>query len=167
MAATVLTAACGDGDAESVRSDEPPWGLTGIEMPDTEAEVIAVLQALPGIDGRQPTFEMDEDFSIASAIYDESEEEGAFGVVINAAPDSAPLESFAAFEATGGNIEASAGDPDGDLIWMAFGPSPEDEFESFALWWADPDGSWGFLAVADTAEVRIELVHAFITAAGG
>jgi hypothetical protein len=111
---------------------------------------------------------MGEDEFYPTATYHESEE-GGFGVEIQALPDDELPESFNpdVLEAEGWNIEAHAVDPGSDLIWMAIGPSPEDEFEVFGLSWADPDGSWRFFAVADTAEFRVELVHAFITAAGG
>lgn len=55
-------------------------------------------------------------------------------------------------------------DPDGELIWIAAGPAPENQVDVFALVWADPEGSWRFFAVADTAEFRTELVHAFAEA---
>jgi hypothetical protein len=160
---TVLGAACGDDDAGPVASDEPPWGLTGIEMPDTEAEVIAVFEAMPAIDGHQPVSGLDEDFGLPFVTYYEYEEgEGeeleVKGLRIGAAPEPEPLEVFP--EAW--NIEASAVDPDSDLLWMAGG----DE-EGFGLIWAASDGSWLFYASADTAEVRVKLIHAFITAAGG
>jgi hypothetical protein len=137
-------------------------------MPDTEAEVIAVFEAMPAIDGRQPALSMGEDECCPSATYYESEE-AAFGVEIQALPDDEPLESFApdVLEADGWNIEANAVNPDSDLIWMALGPAPEDEFEVFMFSWADPDGSWVFVVVADTAESRAKLVDAFVTAAGG
>jgi hypothetical protein len=130
--------------------------------------VIAVLESMPAIDGHQPTFSMGEDECCPSAAYSESEE-GEFGVAIQAWPDDEPLESFAPDmrEADGWIIEGHAIDPDGDLIWMALGPSPEDKFEVFVVSWAEPDGSWVFFAVADTAESRVKLVDAFVTAAGG
>ena len=70
-------------------------------------------------------------------------------------------------EAEGWNIEGHSVDPAGDLVWMAIGPSPGDEFEVFVAVWADPDGWWRFTAVADTAESQVELVHAFVTATRG
>jgi hypothetical protein len=165
MAVTVLVAACGDDDAGPVRSDDPPWGLTGIEMPDAEADVIAVLQALPAVDGHQPAFDMEEEFGYPSAIYYEMEEYG-LRVVISAVPmmGEPPLESFDPDmdEAEGWTIEATALDPNSDLLWMA-GTNEV----LYGVMWADPDGSWVFAVQADTAESRVKLVHAFITAAGG
>jgi hypothetical protein len=38
--------------------------------------------------------------------------------------------------------------------------------ETFGLLWAHPDGSWVFNLAGDSAEFRVELVDAFITAAG-
>lgn len=156
-----------DGDETPVLSEDPPYGLAGVELPDTEAEVIAVFEAMPAIDGRQPVLsQMGGDELYPTATYYQSEE-GGFGVEIQAFPDADPLESLTAAGAEGWNVEGQAVDPDSDLIWMAAGPAPEDEFDVFALVWADPGGSWRFFAVADTAEFRVELVDAFVTAAGG
>jgi hypothetical protein len=171
MAAGVLAAVLWwpDDDETPVLSENPPYGLAGIELPKTEAEVIAVFEAMPAIDGRQPVLsQMGDDEFYPTATYYESEE-GGFGVEIQAFPDDDPLESIApdVLAAEGWNLEAHAVDPDSDLLWMATGPAPEDEFDVFTLWWADPDGSWRFFAVADTAEFRVKLVNAFMTAARG
>jgi hypothetical protein len=162
MAVTVLAAACGDDDAGSVQIDEPPWGLTGIEMPDTEAEVIAVFEAMPAIDGHQPVSGLDEDFGLPYVTYyqyeeGEGEELEVKGLRIGAAPEPEPLKVFE------WNIEPSAV-ADGDLLWTTTSFA---DAEDFGLIWAASDGSWLFYASADTAEVRVKLVHAFVTAAGG
>ncbi len=41
----VFTAGACGGDGQS--NDAPPWGLDGVDMPDTEAQVAAVFAALP------------------------------------------------------------------------------------------------------------------------
>jgi hypothetical protein len=158
VAVAMLVAGCGDGDADSVRGDEPPWGLTGIEMPDTEADVIAVLQALPAIDGHQPGFGIDEDYGFPIVIYSESDD--GEGLWISASPEPDPLGVFP--EAW--NIEPSTADPESDLLWTT--PPFADE-EGFGFIWASSDGSWVFYLSADTAESRIELIDAFVSAAGG
>jgi hypothetical protein len=165
---SVMAGACGGDDAGPELSDTPPWGLTGIEMPNTEAELIAAFEAMPAIDGRPPVLsQMGADEFYPTATYYESEE-GRFGVEIQALPDDDPLESLApvVLEADGWSIEGHAVDPESELIWMAIGPAPDDEFEVFGFLWANLGGSWRFVAVADTAEFRINLVHAFITAVG-
>lgn len=158
MAVTVPTAACGDDDAGPTRSDDPPWGLTEIEMPDTEAEVMAVFEAMPEIDGHQPAFGMDEDYGFPFVTYYESDDEEGLGIF--ALPDPEPLGAFP----NAWNIEASAADPNSDLLWTA--PPFADE-EDFGFMWAISDGSWVFYASADTAESRVELIHAFVAAVEG
>jgi hypothetical protein len=161
----VLAAACGDDDADPEPSDGPPWALTGIEMPDTEEAVIAVLEALPEIDGRQPTLLRDEES--LGVDYGESE---SGGVGIGAWPDDEPTKLLAQViehmtaegPAEGLTVEASALDPNGDLVWVA-----STDTETFGLLWADPDGSWVFNLAGDSAEFRVRLIQAFITAGGG
>lgn len=146
-------------DGDSGRSEDPPYGLMGIELPNTETEVIAVLQALPAIDGRQPSF--DAEFPAASYEPDQEKDWVGIGALQVGAE---PLESFApdVREAEGNTIEATALDPNSDLLWMAY----TRDLETFTLGWADPDGSWLFYATGDTADFRIKLVDAFISTVG-
>jgi hypothetical protein len=44
--------------------------------------------------------------------------------------------------------------------------SPGPERINYIAIWVEPGGPWVFTALADTAEGRRQLVHAFITAAG-
>lgn len=145
-------------------SDDPPWGLDAVDMPNTQAEGIAAFEALPAIEGRQPALSMmgKDDFS-PTATYFQSEK-GGFGVEIQAFSDDNPQDSVSPDLMEGWNIEGFAVDPDSELIWVAAGPAPEDEFDVFALLWADPDGSFRFFALADTADSRTKLVHAFVEA---
>jgi hypothetical protein len=46
MLVGVLVVGCGDAPRAEL-SSEPPWGLTSIDMPETEADVVAVMKALP------------------------------------------------------------------------------------------------------------------------
>ena len=50
----LMSGACGDdGGGAASRSEDPPWGLTEIDMPDMEEEIEALFAALPGqIEGR-------------------------------------------------------------------------------------------------------------------
>lgn len=40
-------------------SDDPPWGLDEVDMPVTEADMLAVIDRMPDIDGTQPIFNDD------------------------------------------------------------------------------------------------------------
>ncbi len=156
-----------NGGEAPVFGEDPPYGLTEVGMPNTEAEVVAVLEALPAIDGRQPS--LGSEGGWASAKYYESAS-GEVKVGISAIYDPELREAFPEW-----NVEASVGDPDSDLLWMT--PPFADE-ESFGLMWAASDGSWLFVLDVDTAEqgpyrpsdgpdLRVRLVDAFVTAAGG
>jgi hypothetical protein len=140
-------------------SDDPPWGLDQIDMPNPEAEVIAVLQALPAIDGRQPIF--DAEFPATNYEPDEQKDWLGIGAL---SVDAEPLESFApdVREAEGNTIEATALDPNTDLLWMEF----TRDRQTFTFAWADPHGAWLFYATGHTAEFRTRLIHAFIEATG-
>lgn len=156
-----------DGGEAPVLGEDPPYGLTEVGMPNTEAEVVAVLEALPVIDGREPSLSTESGW--ASAKYYESAS-GEIKVGISAIYDPELREAFPEW-----NVEASVGDPDSDLLWMT--PPFADE-ESFGLMWAASDGSWLFVLDVDTAEqgpyrssdgpdLRVRLVDAFVSATGG
>jgi hypothetical protein len=170
-------------------SDTPPWGLTSIEMPDTEEDVIAVIAALPDeIDGRRRPGVGDADLIDRPPPLGVSYGGAGHILVVNANPaedlqlafgypNQTPAEiviEMASFNRSLGTIEMSALDLDGDLVWIAanavweqLNVPPEQQETFYTMTWAQPGGSWAFFIEADSAAGRTELVHAFITAAGG
>lgn len=63
----------------------------------------------------------------------------------------------------GRTIEGSALDPSGDLVWVA-DYKAEGEFPAFRMMWADPTHLGpAYNVMADTADFRLKLVHAFIS----
>lgn len=191
VAAAVAVAAvmtgCMSGDP--VLSDSPPWGLTSIEMPDTEEDVIAVIAALPDeIDGRRRPDVGDADLTDRPPPLGVSYGGAGHILVVNAnpaedlqstfgSPNQTPAEiviEMASFNRSLGTIEMSALDLDGDLVWIAANAvreeldvPPEQQETDYTMIWAKPGGSWAFWIQADSAAGRIQLVDAFITAAGG
>lgn len=167
LAVALVLVACSDDDTVSGPSEDPPWGLTGIDMPDTEGEVIAVLEAMPVIDGRRPTILRNGETSVPYGVaYVDGE---SWDAGMTAARHDPPEDLTVAvrgvaeaYEAEGITVEASALDPNGHLVWVA---ATDDE--NYALMWADPEGSWIFSIQGDSAQFRTKMVHAFITAAGG
>jgi hypothetical protein len=169
-----------DDDAATL-SQDPPYGLTEIEMPATDAAVIAALERMPAIDGRQPTLLRDE----AMVVYEGTEAEApgiyrSIGVVLDPppGPDDDPFDpealadDFASIVDVGGEkvwiVEASAFDPDGDLLWVVFiEPETDDLIPAYHVMWAEPtaEGDLYYLS-GDTPEFRVKLVHAFINAVG-
>lgn len=148
-----------DGDETVTLGNDAPFGLAEIEMPTTEVEVLAILQALPAIDGRQPYF----DAAVRATSYEPYPQGDWLGIgVLPLASD--PLETLSpeVRKAEGATIEASALDPEGELLWMEFNHGEQ----TFSLEWADPAGPWAFIASGDTIEFRTQLIEAFISAAG-
>jgi len=167
----LATAGCGQSD-----DDEPPWGLTGIDMPATEEGIVAVFTAMPAIDGRDPTLleEMGMVFyegtdadapgvyrSISAMPADFAEGPANPGELVGLIQE-AMAEADKSDDVT---VEASAVDPDGDLVWaVVTDQETEDGIPAYHLVWADPDGSWIFYATGDTAEFRVSLIQAFVDA---
>jgi hypothetical protein len=176
----LVATACGDNES----SAGPPWGLDAIEMPDSEAGVLAVFAAFPDeIDGfsRWTT-------DVASAHY------GGLGpdrVAIDPYAlgfiGSASLEQVArlmkqpdtdwttiewlTWVASPASplppVEASDLDPTRKLVWVATQESgPPAERDTFMAHWARPDGSWVFSLQANTEAGRRRLDEPFVMAAG-
>lgn len=164
-----------DGDEAPVLSEEPPYGLTAIDMPKTGDEMVAVLERMPAIDGRQPTF-MEEEGIV---FYEGTESEGP-GLyrsiqVLPADDPPRPNEFAEAIQETLANaqqsetvtVEASALDPNGDLMWAVISDEEtQDGIPAFYMVWAEPNGSWFFYLSGDSADFRVKLVHAFSSAVG-
>jgi hypothetical protein len=186
LVVVLAAVSCGDDTTAELLGDTPPWGLTSIDMPDTEEDVVAVIAALPDeIDGRRRPDVGDADLGGVS--YGES---GIFwtvnasswedlqSVLVNPQyPSHTPAElvvTLPSWFGSLGTVEASALDLDGDLVWIAAsevweGPDlpPDQQGTVYTMIWAQPDGSWAFHIQADSAAGRVQLVHAFITAAAG
>jgi hypothetical protein len=192
LVVVLVAVSCGGDDtAGELLSDTPPWGLTSIEMPDTEEDVIAVIAALPDeIDGRRRPDVGDADLRDLppplGVSYGGVGVGDLLGVNANSAedlqstfgyPNQTPAEiviEMASFNRSLGTIEMSALDLDGDLVWIAANAvreeldvPPEQQETDYTMIWAQPGGSWAFWIEADSAAGRTQLVHAFITAAGG
>jgi hypothetical protein len=153
-------------------------------MPDTEADVAAVIAALPDeIAGRRHPAGGDADLTdLPPPLGVSYGESGIFWTVTalsaddpvmmtGSNPDPTPAEYVIDRAAHGslGTVELSALDLDGDLVWAATKELWEAEpaGTAYMMTWARPDGSWAFHIQADSAAGRMELVHAFITAAAG
>jgi hypothetical protein len=177
LASTVLiVAACG-GDSTGPLSTDPPWGLADFDHPVTEAEVIALMAALPDeIDGRSRS-----GGSQIGVMYGDS----GVRLVVSALPAAeiptlsatatTPTDMVIEYASGGGlgTIEISALDPGEDLVWAATSlqgdraAGVDTEGTAYLMTWAESDGSWVFHIQADSAEVRTQLIHTFITAGSG
>lgn len=176
VVAGLAAGACG-GDAFS---DEPPWGLDSVEMPNHEADVVAVFAAFPDeIDGRSLSGGGPGGYW---AMYGESDVAWSIGampseLLQNPQPGiETPADWVTDFASMpgGATVEASAIDPTGDLVWVATSAVFQDLSEDpprggpiYMVSWAKPNGSWAFSLQADSEAGRVALVHAFVTAVGG
>jgi hypothetical protein len=182
LVVVLVAVSCGGDDtAGALLSETPPWGLTSIDMPDTEEDVIAAMAALPDeIDGRR---------RLRGALTGVSYGESRILWIVTALPGDDPVMMTGAnpdptaaeyvidraSHGSLGTIEASAFDASGDLVWAASNliweeldaPPGQQEGTAYMITWARPDGSWSFHIQADSAAGRTQLVHAFITAAAG
>jgi hypothetical protein len=148
-------------------SDEPPWGLDEVDMPVTEADMLAVVDGMPDIDGNQPTFNQEGFAGIVS--YGDSYR-SIFILPADEPPgaeNSVDLirQAVTDAEAAGDTVEASNLESSGGLVWVAVTETETDDgVPAYHLMWTEPDGSWFLHLIADSPEFRVKLVHAFIEA---
>lgn len=165
----------GGGDKSPVLTGDPPYGLTSIDMPDSEEELVAALERMPVIDGRQPTVTRQE--GLVTVVYEGTAlPEGWWSLVVGLDLEvdaewfiDGLRQEIVDAEEEGRIVEASALDPNGDLVWQVVtDPDIGDGVGTFRMTWADPaDLGPGYTVIGDTADFRLKLVHAFITAVGG
>lgn len=177
VAITLTFGACSTAE---VSIDDPPWGLTSIEMPGSDAELMAVFAALPDeIDGHPRSSGQ------LSALYGELDSDGfanhPLGFIDTvsredirtAGPpgtDWTFLDWLTSMASSSDSppLEASELDPDEELIWVASGESYGPDGEGiFFVRWAQPDGERLFIAQAFTEIGRRRLVEEFIDAVAG
>jgi len=175
----LVISACGDDDGAAVsQSDVPPWGLTEVDMPDTQEDIEALFAALPCEIAGLPRADMSQGRGGPAVHYGAEEEQGlvldAFSVEQAAAAGGreaiTPLEFLSAIASEMGELEGSSLDPSGPLVWVAAGGTAETgpgvvETDYLAVW-GEPEGAWVFQVTASSAEARNSLIHAFVDAIG-
>ena len=161
----------------AISGDGDPWGLSEIEMPGTQAEVLTVFENMPEIDGRRPAVSSDEER--ITIVYDGTETEGAGTEPLIWATIDSGLDPHAyveglqehvdAIESGGWTIEESVLDPEADLVWvLASDRAPGEGTPMYVAMWGEPKSTGAFFSlVADTADFRTKLVEAFVTAVEG
>ena len=167
LVVAVVVGGCGSGSS----ADEPPWGLDSIDLPDTEEQIAAVFDALADeIGGREsvPGAPLLRTYqSLEPVLGDSPSLWHIWAEDIQSDPESAlTVTEFLASEASYPSAEASAINPNGDLMWVALYEATEQP-TAYGLMWAEPAGSWVFFAFADSQEGRQQLLEAFKAAAGG
>lgn len=179
VAAGVLAAVLfwpnGGGDTTPVLTGDPPYGLTTIDMPRGEDEVVAVLERMAAIDGRQPAVTRQE--GLVTVVYEGTElpeDWWSVSVLLDVAVEAdwfidGLRQEILDAEEEGRIVEASALDPNGELVWQVItDPDIGEGIPAFHMTWANPSDLGPVYTVAsDTADFRHKLVHAFIEAVGG
>jgi hypothetical protein len=153
-----------DAAETPVLTATPPYGLTEIDGPKSTDEIISVLERMPAIDGRQPTYTREG--MLAVVAYDGTAAGPHGSILVFLDVEREPegiIEGLQQLEEEA-TVEASALDPTSDLLWVA---STQAEGMPFRISWAEPFASDAMFSVAaETAEFRVALMHAFIPAAG-
>ena len=159
-------------DQAPVLSEDPPYGLAEIDMPKTGDELVAALERLPAIDGRQPTVTREGD--LVFVVYEGTtlpHDNWSMWVFLDVAVESewfidSLRQGIVDAEEEGRIVEASDLDPSDDLVWVAENRT-EGGTTTFGMTWADPsDLGPSYSVTGDTADFRLKLVHAFIGAVG-
>lgn len=167
-----VVASCDAGVELEPLPTNPPYGLTKITMPNTEAEVIAAVQAMPAeIHGRKRAGP-----GHVGASY------GEVGIMwaIQGLPardvGGSPVEwvvQQAGMEQSG-VLDERALSVDGELVWFTAEQEwvepdlpAEHSGTVYVMLWAVPDGAWSFWVQATTPEGRAALVREFVLAAAG
>lgn len=153
---------CDGGDGSSSAADEDLLGLSSVPLPGTEAEIGALLEALPTtISGFSRTVE-----SGLAVRYGTFTSIVAIPFPVEGGADSL-ADDLARFEAEpGAVVEASQLDPAAPVLWLTGSfPDPGGAGQVHLAVWGAPDGDWAFNVSAATAQMRDAVVRAFVEAA--
>jgi hypothetical protein len=157
-------------------SPPPPWGLDAVTQPSDEVSVTRVLEAMPtAVAGRERAASSDP-FRVSYG------ERGHAGLRALPLGEAAEAEGF---PATAGDylrtladsgeveIETQRLDPRSGLVYVVGtttvstevpGGATINETTEFLIGWGEPDSEWLFAISADSPEIRIALVEAFVDA---
>ena len=138
-----------------------PFGIDSVDLPNTEAEVATLFEAMPSQVEGQPRLEDTGLF----ARYGAELNVVSAGLAVDFDTGTV-MESLSSFEdETGAEIEDSELDPDAAVVWV-FGTFQDEggAGKVHVAIWGEPDGEWLFAVNAQTPEMREALVRAFVDA---
>ncbi len=173
----VLSGCESTGAGGATLSPTAPFGLTEVDMPNTEADIVAAIQSMPPvIAGRRRAGP-----GAISASYGEE------GIMwhIGALPENDPVVAMRGMSAAEwvahqaehrelGEVRESDLALDGELVWFVsedflenLGAPPEYSGTIYVMAWAHPHGSWSFYVQTTTMEGLREMVQDFALAVAG
>lgn len=163
----VTSGACTSGEVEGgTLSNDPPWGLDGVEMPETADEVEQLIDLMPEVVGEAEKGEV-APRSVAYFGGDNrmSLNVNSIGEIREfAGSETMTLAEFLTLMLGSGElqeIEASQLDEGERLVWASASVLADGQ-TIFVASWGQPDGEWGFNVEADTPQARTALIHAFV-----
>jgi len=145
-----------------VNESADPWGLSGIDIPTTQAEVTKVFLAMPDdIDGMTASRDQDTDH-VAYIFYEENIDVwtgimwAQFGRDADEVIDSLRTVS----EEEMFTIESRSLDPTEGFVWLE-GTATEPDRVVYLSWWGDPTDGSLFFVEADSPEHRTAVIEAY------
>jgi len=145
-----------------------PWGLSGTDIPTTQAEVTKVFLAMPDdIEGMTASRDPDTDH-VAYVFYEKNIDVwtgimwSQFGHNADEVIDSLRTVS----EEEMFTIESSSLDSTEGFVWLE-GTAVEPDRVVYLAWWGDPTDGSLFFVEADSLEHRTAVMEAFTTIVAG
>jgi hypothetical protein len=184
VALVVALPACGGEASEAAGSPTTtaedvaaPWGLADVVLPDDRAAVQALFEGFPReIAGRARAQPLHDNPVYIDVPYGASRFPAAFLRAI-------PIEALSEFAARGGltpveffrlsrrgdaQIDETGLDPNDPVVYVVGRTTETADAKTRTLYtamWAEPDGEWIFVAVAESPELRAAAAEAFVAAA--
>lgn len=157
---TVPASSTSTVDADSDPVD--PWGLSGVEMPRTQAGVTKVLVGMPDdIDGMQVDRDQDTDH-VGFVSYEQGADEWLriFWTEIGPDAESAVDTLWIMSQNEMFTIESTGLDSGEDFVWLE-GFATEPDRVVYLAWFGEPANGWMFQVEADSIEHRTAVIEAF------
>lgn len=154
-------AGCGGGNDAGAPGD--PYGLSDLEMPATEAEIVATLERLPRQVSGVPQREGPQD--LLAVLYGDRSSISAIPFPLARSAGETIAEDLAQFEnEAGAVVERRHLDPASDLVWLTGSFTDQGGGIVHLAVWGEPDGDWAFNVSAESAALRDAIALAFAEA---
>lgn len=178
----VLGAACGREPRQPAGRlpDTPPWGLDTVVLPQDEASLVGVLEALPvrvaGYERSSAPIIPEIEGNPITVTYGNGDRltypDGNGGAMLAFPADGDVASGFRNFiHNMGARVEAQDLEPGRDLVYLVatfqdapMGVPPRDVFIAM---WGSPGSPWVFEAMAESPEVREALAKSFVETVRG
>jgi len=159
----VVSAGAGCAGGSDTGAPGDPYGLSELEMPATDAEILVALERLPRQISGVPQRQGPDD--VPAVLYGDRSSISAIPFPLERSAGESIAEDLAQFEnEAGAVVDRRHLDPASDLVWLTGSFTDQSGGIVHLAVWGEPNGDWAFNVSAESPDLRDAIARAFAEA---